>query len=71
MGDMVKRELEKSTELKELTNEVSMIANLQNIKQSLKSDCTDDQILDTILVNMDFTEKLIEEHLGSNKAKAV
>ena len=64
MGDMVKRELENSHKLSELTPEISMIANLQNIKQGLKSDYSDDAILDTILVKMDFTDKLIEEHLS-------
>jgi hypothetical protein len=43
---------------------VSMITNLQNIKQGLKQDYSDKEILDTILVNLSFTEKLIAEHLA-------
>jgi len=41
-----------------------MICNLQNIKNGFKTDYTDSQILDTLLLKMDFTEKLIEEHLN-------
>ncbi len=45
-----------------------MITNLQNIKQGLKSDYSDKEILNTILVNMNFTDQLIEEHLNIRKA---
>ena len=45
-----------------------MITNLQNIKQGLKSDYSDKEILNTILSNMNFTEQLIEEHLKVKKS---
>ena len=44
-----------------------MITNLQNIKQGLKSDYSDREILNTILLNMNFTDQLIEEHLKDKK----
>jgi hypothetical protein len=44
-----------------------MITNLQNVKQGLKSDFSDKEILNTVLVNMGFTDQLIEEHLNLNK----
>ena len=39
---MVSKELEKSKSLNEITADISMITNLQNIKQGLKSDFSDE-----------------------------
>jgi hypothetical protein len=44
------------------------MTNLQNIKQGLRQDYSDKEILDLILQNMSFTDKLIQEHL-SQKTK--
>jgi hypothetical protein len=41
-----------------------MICNLQNIKHGLKTDYSDKQILDTILLKMSFTDSLIDQHLN-------
>ena len=49
--------------MSEITPEISMIANLQNIKQGLKSDYSDGQIADILLSNTTFTDLLIGEHL--------
>jgi len=38
------------------------------VKQGLKSDYSDREILNIILLNLDFTDQLIQEHLGA-KAK--
>ena len=46
---MVKQELEKGPKLAEITPEVSMITNLQNVKQGLKSDYSDAQIAALLL----------------------
>ncbi len=61
---MVLTELKKAETLKPIDNEVSMITNLQNLKQGLKSDFSDRDILNTILLNLSFTDQLIDEHLG-------
>lgn len=61
---MVLNEIKKSESLKPIDAEVSMITNLQNIKQGLKSDYSDKEILNTILLNLNFTEQLIDEHLS-------
>lgn len=60
---MVLNEIKKSERLKPISKDVSMITNLQNIKQGLKQDYSDKEILDTILVNLNFTDKLIAEHI--------
>jgi len=52
-----------------LTNEVSFITSLQNLKQGLKSNYKDAEILRMIFINLDFTDKLIEEHLSKLKTK--
>ena len=62
---MVLNELKKADTLAPLTKEVSFITNLQNIKQSLKSDYSDAEILKVVL-NLNFTEDLITEHLNSS-----
>ena len=63
---MVVNELKKAEKLQPIDSEVSMITNLQNIKQGLKSDYTDQEILNVVLLNLSFTDKLIEEHLREN-----
>ena len=66
MQTMVKNELARNTELisKGVTNEMTTISNLQNIKHSLKSDATDHKICDWLFNKLSFTDKLIEEHLS-------
>lgn len=61
---MIEKEFEHGKTLKALTPEVSMICNLQNIKHCLKSDFSDQQILDSVLLNMNFIDNLIESHLN-------
>jgi hypothetical protein len=53
---MVLTELNKGASLKPIDDDTSMITNLQNIKQGLKADYTDSEILTTILSNLSFTE---------------
>lgn len=67
---MVSKELKRSEKLKPLTPEISYMTNLQNIKQGLKQDYTDKQIMDLILVNLSFTDKLIEQHLDASKSQS-
>lgn len=69
MKMMVLNELAKSQTLKPIDDDTSMITNLQNIKQGLKSDYTDAEIISTILSNLSFTDKLIEEHLQAKHSK--
>ena len=64
---MVIQELKKAETLSPIDEDTSFITNLQNIKQGLKSDFSDKEILNTILVNMNFTDQLIEEHLKLKK----
>ena len=66
---MVLQEIKKSESLQPLSDEVSMITNLQNIKQGLKSDYSDFEILNVILSNLNFTDQLIEDHLNLKKDK--
>lgn len=66
---MVINELKKAESLAPIDEDTSFITNLQNIKQGLKSDYSDKEILNTILVNMNFTEQLIEEHLKKPNSK--
>jgi hypothetical protein len=66
---MVINELKKAETLAPIDEDTSMITNLQNIKQGLKSDYSDKEILNTIMVNMNFTEQLIEEHLRLKKTE--
>jgi hypothetical protein len=53
---MVINELKKAETLASIDEDTSMITNLQNVKQGLKSDFSDKEILNTILVNMNFTD---------------
>ena len=61
---MVLAELKKAESLLPIDDDTSMITNLQNIKQGLKSDYSDKEILNTILLNLNFTDGIIEEHLN-------
>ena len=61
---MVLKEQKKSMQMKPISQDVSFITNLQNSKQGLKQDYSDKQILDLILVNLQFTDKLIADHLN-------
>lgn len=60
---MVVKEQNRSATLAPITTDLSFITNLNNIKQGLKQDYSDREILDVILVNSTFTDKLIDEHL--------
>jgi len=42
--------------LKDITPEVSLITNLQNMKYSLLSDCSEQQIFNDILLKLDVTD---------------
>ena len=64
---MVLKEVARSKALKPLTNEVSFMTNLQNMKQGLKQDFADADILNFLLTSCDFTDKLIEDHLSTRK----
>mgnify|MGYP000922506635 CR=1 FL=1 len=48
---MVLKEQKRSETLTDLDSEISFITNLNNIKQGLKQDYSDKQILDIIFVN--------------------
>ena len=50
--------------MQEITPEVSMITNLQNMKYGLLSDSSDAQICEKLL-SMNFIDRLIESHLQS------
>ena len=65
---LVRKELMRSADLVELDENVSFITNLTNIKQGLKNDYTDKEILDLILVNSSFTDSLITDHLRVTQA---
>lgn len=67
MKEMVKKELLQNAELANLmpNSEMRTICNLQNIKHSLKSDVSDQQICDLLFNKLQFTDKLIEEHLSN------
>lgn len=61
---MILKEFKKSESLKPVNDRIKMITNLQNIKQGLKADYSDRELLSTILLNLNFTENLIKEHLA-------
>jgi CRISPR/Cas system Type II protein with McrA/HNH and RuvC-like nuclease domain len=67
---MITREFKHAETLAEISDEVSMICNLQNIKHGLKTDFSDKQILETVLLKMDFTDSLIEQHLAPEAGQA-
>jgi len=60
--DMINRE--KAQEMKPISADVSMICNLQNMKQGMKSDFSDVVLTHTIM-SLDFTDALIKEHLSN------
>lgn len=64
---MVMKEQNRSATLEPITPDVSFVTNLNNIKQGLKQDYSDKEILDVILKNSSFTDKLIDEHLRSTQ----
>jgi len=63
---MVAKELERSAGLAKMSSEMSMITNLQNIKHGLKRDYSDKEITDMLLKNLNFTDRLINQHLHKN-----
>ena len=63
MKFMRENELKKMKELREITPDVSMMCNLQNIKQGLKSDFDDKQLSDLMFNKLEFTELIIKDHL--------
>ena len=63
---MIKKELELSSTLNDITPDVSLITNLQNMKYSLLSDHSDQSIFENLLFKLDFTDALIHEHLSQN-----
>jgi len=64
---MVAKELARQPSLTPLSPSLSFLTNLQNMKQCLKSDYKDADLLRVALLSMNFTELLIEEHLGNKK----
>lgn len=68
MAFMVSQELEIARGMQEVTPEVSMITNLQNMKYGLLSDSSDADICEKLL-KLNFIDKLIESHLnGTNES---
>ena len=70
METMVRKEQARSASLEPLTENVSFMTNLQNLKQGLKQDYSDAEILNFMLTCCDFSDKLIEEHLASGKRQS-
>lgn len=68
---MILKELKKSEKLLPVNDKVRMITNLQNIKQGLKADYSDRELLSTILLNLNFTDDLIKEHLSKRDGSYV
>ena len=67
MHYMVNNELEHSKNLKEVSPELSLITNLQNVKYSLLADYADEKIFSDFLIDLDITDELIQEHLAGKK----
>jgi len=65
MKYLVHKEQLRSSQMRAVNHEIAFMTNLQNLKQGLKSDYSDKQVLDTILGNSGFTDGLITEHLRS------
>ena len=59
MKFMRENELKKMKELREITPDISMICNLQNLKQGLKSDYDDKQLADLPFNKFNFTNLII------------
>lgn len=60
---MMEQELKLSKGLKDVTPEISLITNLQNIKYAMLADFSDKEICKNMLLNVSYTDQLIEEHL--------
>ena len=69
MRYMVLKEEHRSSQLKDVSKDVAFMTNLQNLKQGLKSDYSDKQIVDLILGNSKFTDALIQEHLRKTRPR--
>ena len=67
---MVNQELEKNMQIadKVLSEDIQIMTNLQNIKHSMKSDLTDQQICDYLFDKLSFTDKLIDAHLSETQS---
>jgi len=70
MKYLVHKEQLRSSQMRAVNHEITFMTNLQNLKQGLKSDYSDKQVLDTILGNSGFTDGLITEHLRSGPSGA-
>jgi hypothetical protein len=60
MEYMIEKELELSGKQPEITPEVSLITNLQNLKYSMLADLDDKQIFRDMLLKLDLTDSLID-----------
>lgn len=60
---MVQNELARSKWLGLVSDDISFMTNLQNMKQSLKRDFSDAQLMDLVLKDLKVTDSLIKEHL--------
>jgi len=69
MRYMVLKEEHRSSQLKDVTKDVAFMTSLQNLKQGLKSDYSDKQIVDLMLGNSKFTDALIQEHLRKTRPR--
>lgn len=67
---MIQNELELSKTQKDITPDVSLITNLQNMKYALLADYDDKRIFTDMLLKMEVTDQLIEEHLDASKRNA-
>lgn len=63
---MLEKELRRKKYLSKITEESAMITNLTNLKQSLKAEYNDADLVNFVL-NFEFTEDLIDRHLDHNK----
>lgn len=63
---MINKELQNSESKKPLSRELSFITNLQNMKQGLKSDFSDTELISTLFSKLDLTDSLIKEHVDPN-----
>jgi len=61
---MRENELKQMKTYKNITPEVSMICNLQNIKQSMKSELNDKQLANMLFNKFEFTDLIIQDHIA-------
>lgn len=66
---MINKELQNSESKKPLSRELSFITNLQNMKQGLKSDFSDTELISTLFSKLDLTDSLIKEHVKDSKER--